>query len=152
MRRPRVFRDRSNPLENYTADEVFERYRFRPETIIYIVGILPNLQKPTGRNNPLPPLLQLLVSLRYFATGAIHLLVGDSLNISRSTAGRCIRDVAEKLFRLSSTFIKFPTGRVANDVKTSFSKIAGFYCNTLSLFYWVFQSALNYNESDWLSV
>ena len=125
VRRPRYFKDRSNPLEDLEEEEVFSRYRFRPETIYYILRLLPDLSAPTKRNSPLTPLLQLLTCLRFLATGSMHLLVGDSLNISRSTAGRCIRNVARKLYNLSVNFIRFPTGRRANEVKTSFTKIAG---------------------------
>jgi len=31
----RVFRDRLNPLEVYSEDEIFARYRFRPHSIGY---------------------------------------------------------------------------------------------------------------------
>ena len=88
IRRPRLFRDRSNPLEEYNNEELFIRYRFRRETILFLLEILPDLGAPTRRNLPVPPVLQLLITLRYLATGAIHLLVGDSVNVSRSTAGR----------------------------------------------------------------
>ena len=124
-RRPRYFRDRSNPLEDLEADEVFRRYRFRPPTIIYILQLILPLQRPTLRNCPLPPLIQLLVCLRFLATGSIHLLVGDSISISRSSAGRCIRDVAERIANLAQRFVNFPAGRQADDVKTAFARIAG---------------------------
>lgn len=126
-RRPRIFKDRSNPLEDLEPEEVFRRYRFKPPTIMFILEqIVPvQLQRPTRRNNPLPPLLQLLVCLRFLATGSMHLLVGDSLNLSRSTAGRCIRDVSDRISRIASHHIKFPVGRAADEVKTAFSKIAG---------------------------
>lgn len=125
VRRPRFFPDRSNPLEDLTEEEVFVRYRFRPITIMFIMGLLPDLSHPTKTNSPLPPLLQVLLCLRYLATGSLHLLIGDSLNISRSTAGRCIRQVAGHLAGLSKTQIIFPTGQRAQQVKTAFGKVAG---------------------------
>ena len=125
QRRPRVFRDRSNPLEDLEEDEVFERYRFSPDNIIYILRLLPNLARPTRRNHPLPPLLQLLLCLRFLATGALHLLIGDSLCVSRSSAGRCIREVARGIANLHGQFIKFPTGQAAHEVKRAMSSIAG---------------------------
>ena len=127
LRRPRVFRDRSNPLEDLEPDEVFRRYRFLPPTIIFIMSLLPDLSAPTARNMPLPPLMQLLVCLRYFATGSSHLLIADSLNISRSTAGRCIRRVAKHISRLAPRFIRFPRENDATNCKDDFSKIAGMY-------------------------
>ena len=79
----------------------------------------------TNRNAPLPPLLELLVCLRFLATGVMHLLVGYSLNLSRSTAGRCIHDVTLKIVDAPRRHIKFPSGRGAEEMKTSFGKVAG---------------------------
>lgn len=125
LRRPRVFRDRSNPLEDLEEEEIFERYRFRPETILYLIGLLPDLSRPTRRNCPLPPLLQVLLCLRFLASGAMHLLIGDSLSISRSSAGKCIREVAMLIASLRGQFIKFPTGADANEAKLALSSVAG---------------------------
>ena len=54
-RRPRLFKNRSNPLETLEEDEVFERFRFHPQTFMNLVGLLSNLAHPTKRTNPLPP-------------------------------------------------------------------------------------------------
>lgn len=124
-RRPRVFRDRSNPLEDLEPREVFERYRFFPGTIMFILSLLPNLATPTRRNNPLPPTLQLLTCLRYLATGSAQLLIADSVRISRSTAGRCIRKVAKLISRLAPRFVVFPRGNDAEKAKVDFAKVAG---------------------------
>ena len=120
-RRPRQFRGRSNPLEDLETDEVFRRYRFLPDTIMYTFReINPiDIVRTTNRNLPLPPLLQLLVCLRFLTTGAKRLLVGDSSNLSRSAAGRCIRDVTLKIVQVSRGHIKFPIGRGAEERKSS---------------------------------
>lgn len=40
--------DRQNPLENLPECEVFQRFRFRPQTILYIVALLnPFIQRDT---------------------------------------------------------------------------------------------------------
>ena len=124
-RRPRLMADRSNPLEDLDRQEVFRRYRFLPETIYYLLNLLPNLRTPTMRNSPLPPVLQLLLTLRFLATGGIHILVGDSLSVSRSTAGRCIRRVAGLLCRLARRFVKFPDRAQSQRVKEDFASVAG---------------------------
>lgn len=85
----RVIRDRLNPLEAYTDDELFERYRFRQASVVYLLNSIGGTLLESTRNNALPPMLQLFVCLRFFATGAFHKLIGDSLNISESTVGRC---------------------------------------------------------------
>jgi hypothetical protein len=41
--RPKVYRDRSNPLETMTDNELFERYRFRRPTIEFIAKPFSNI-------------------------------------------------------------------------------------------------------------
>ncbi|XP_048259000.1 putative nuclease HARBI1 [Haliotis rufescens] len=123
----RTFRDRFNPLDLYNDEELFERYRFRRCTIFFIVGLIGDeLAHPTQRSHSLPPIIQVLIFLQFVATGAFHLLVAQSFCISKATAGRCVRRVAELLCRLSSRFIAFPTGQRSHDVKRTFHAIAGF--------------------------
>ena len=78
------FSDRLNPLENYTEDELFERYRFRQATIVYLMGMIFRnlLDSKKKQTNALPSMLQLFACLRFFATGAYHKLIGDGINVS----------------------------------------------------------------------
>ncbi|KAH3853214.1 hypothetical protein DPMN_095736 [Dreissena polymorpha] len=87
----RVFADRSNPLEVLSAEEVSEMYRFRPETIHFIVGVVFNdLDTPTRRSLPVTPLLSVLTALQFFATGCHHLLLTAIHGVSRCSVGRVI--------------------------------------------------------------
>lgn len=101
----RVIRDRLNSLEAYTDDELFERYRFRQE--VYLLNLIGGTLLESTRNNALPPMLQLFVCLRFFATGAYHKLIGDSLNVSESTADRCCRSITEAILHVRKQFIVF---------------------------------------------
>ena len=74
---------------------------------------------------PLPPVLTLLVALGYLATGGIHILIGDSLNVSRATARQCIRREEVLLKRVADRFIIFPHVYEANKTKQEFFQIAG---------------------------
>ena len=124
LRRPRLFQDRSNPLEVLSEDEVIERYRFRPCSIMFIIGLI-DVATVTARSFALPPLLKLLVCLRFLATSSLHLVMADTVHISRQTAGRCIRDVANKIAGLRAQFIRFPRGEDAVKTKRDFAKITG---------------------------
>ncbi|XP_061191662.1 putative nuclease HARBI1 [Saccostrea echinata] len=94
----RRMNDRSNPLETLNEAEVFEMYRFVPETIMFIVGLIQDqLLYDSQRNNTLTPLYQVLVALRYFATGSFYITLGDTLSVSKSTAGRAVRRVTDLL-------------------------------------------------------
>ncbi|XP_056015330.1 putative nuclease HARBI1 [Ostrea edulis] len=125
--RPRVFRDRLNPFDMRTYEELYERYRFRRPTIIFLCGIIEDIViHPTRRSLALPPMVQLLVFLRFVATGAFHQLIGDSIHLSKLTAGRCIRRVASALVSLANRYIIFPTDQNATNTKRKFHNIAGF--------------------------
>ncbi|XP_062619673.1 putative nuclease HARBI1 [Saccostrea cucullata] len=125
--RPRVFRDRLNLLESLEEDEVYQRYIFRPASIVFITNGLSNtLSRDTQRNQAIPPLLQVLVFLRFIATGAHLRLVGDSLNISESSVGRIVKDVAGAIVQIFRNFINFPAGERAAKVMEGFRRIAGF--------------------------
>ena len=125
LRRPRVFRDLSNPLENLEEDEIYQRYRFSPASIYFILGgIHDRVESDTARNRAIPPLIKLLLFLRYVATGAHLRLIGDSLNVSECTAGRAVKSVAQAIVDVFMNCIKFPVGEMASRVKEGFRRIA----------------------------
>ncbi|XP_061172656.1 uncharacterized protein LOC133181987 [Saccostrea echinata] len=122
---PRVFRDRMDPL-SYSDEELFERYRFRRPTILYIHEELRfGSERETKRNMALSLILSLILCLRFLATGASQLLIGDSLHISRNAAGREIRAVTSLIIRAFRRVIIFPVGEMAHKVMEGFRKIAG---------------------------
>ena len=132
--RPLVFRDRTNPLEDMEPEEVFEIYRFKPETIPFLVEILhADLARPTRRNSALTPLIQILVALRFLATGSFYILVGEPLGIAKSTAVRAVRHVCFLLARLAQKYISFPADLSSFTCKSRFFEIAGKLINNLHI-------------------
>ena len=96
-----------DPL-GYSDEELFERYRFRRPTIIHLHEELrEGLVRDTKRNMTLSLILSLLLCLRFLATGASNLLIGDSLHISRNAAGREIQDVSSLIVRAFRHVIVF---------------------------------------------
>lgn len=67
----RYLRDLENPVEFFREDEFKIRYRFSKTTVMEVIlPIIGNrLDKVNNRGLPFPPLLQLLLSLRFYATG-----------------------------------------------------------------------------------
>ena len=52
LRRERIFRDRSNPLDKYNDDEMYERYRFTRRGILHVLDRLaPQLDRQTSRSH-----------------------------------------------------------------------------------------------------
>ncbi|XP_061190084.1 putative nuclease HARBI1 [Saccostrea echinata] len=121
----RVVKDRLNPMEVYTDDELYERFRFRRPTIVYLMTLIEHKLINTTKNQALPPLLQLLVCLRFLATGAFHKLIEDSVNVSECTVSRCCRSVTQAINDIRQNFIMFPRDQTARQTKQEFLKIAG---------------------------
>lgn len=107
--RPRIFRDRFDPLDSMQADLFFERHRFTKEVVIIMCqDVFENhLRHPTYRNNSLPVSIQVCTALRYFAQGGHLSLIGDSTHISKTSTYRCIMNVASILSNHLSKYVYF---------------------------------------------
>lgn len=125
LRRERVFRDRSNPLEIYSDPELIERFRFPQETILLLAGKLEDRITPgTARNHSVPTVLQVCVALRFYATGSFLNSVGDAVGLHKSTVSRIVYRVSSEI---SKMLPEFPTNPNAlNKLKVEFHAIAGF--------------------------
>ncbi|XP_048775293.1 putative nuclease HARBI1 [Ostrea edulis] len=72
-RKQRTFKPRINPLESMTAAELQHRFRFDQEGIEFITDLIQNDIMPlTNRNHSVPAIVQVMVALRYYATGTIR--------------------------------------------------------------------------------
>ncbi|KAH7946835.1 hypothetical protein HPB52_004960 [Rhipicephalus sanguineus] len=61
-----VLRDRQNPIEAYNDTEFLCRYRFSKQAAIRLMEMLPLHPRDSERGHPVPPLLQLLIALRFY--------------------------------------------------------------------------------------
>lgn len=69
-----------------------------------------------------------------FDLGAMHLLIVDSLSLSRSSGGRCLREDAMHITSFCGQFIKFPTGAAANEAKQALSSVSvRYHLNTIHM-------------------
>ena len=91
FRRECLFRDRVHPLQAYSEEELVKKYCFSREGILHIMGLLgeDTLNHPTARNHALPALLQVMIALNFFATGAIF----DKSIKNIRTSHKCYMDV-----------------------------------------------------------
>lgn len=78
----------------------------------------------SDRNEGLSPLNQLLVALRFYATGTFQLVIGDLFNVNQSTICRTIHRVTKAIAQLRQTYVKFPV--TAEEIH---NKMQGFYDN-----------------------
>ena len=119
IHKPRVFRDRTQPLDYMDDDELISRYRLPRECIMELIELLlaNDLQRPSMRSNALPVSTQVLVAPRFYATGDVH-------GVSQSSVSRCVTAVSTSLSGKASKYIHFPTDQ--RTVIHDFHSIAGF--------------------------
>ena len=84
----------------YRLNKLFwSRFRFGSDFFIFLVERLrEDLERQTSRNHALSPTAQVLVALRFFASGSFLEVLGDTVGLLKSTI-RTIRDVSAALIK-----------------------------------------------------
>lgn len=128
LRRERVFRDRSNPFDSFSDTEFRMRYRLSKNCTNNLINdIRIHIDPPTHRSNAASAEQQVLIFLRFLATGQFYNTVGDLHGFSSSTVCRIIRRLSNTIASLHDEYIKMPQTQEETDrAKRTFFDIAGF--------------------------
>ncbi|XP_030749561.1 putative nuclease HARBI1 [Sitophilus oryzae] len=97
--------DAENPIEFYEDQAFCYRYRFSKT---FVLNVLLPLVANSLDSEPVSPLIQLLTSLRYYATGDFQLVNGDLRGISRESVSLIIKNVSEGIARHLRDYIQHP--------------------------------------------
>lgn len=126
--RERIFRDIDNPLDYLNDDAVVSKYRLSRPLIINLCNMFGDrLQRPTARSRALPVSLQVMVALRFYATGSFQAVIGDVHNISRASVSRVISDMNQCLVQISRENICMPVDHQRlSKLMLDFSRISKF--------------------------
>ena len=109
-RRRRTVNIWRDPLEQLSNSELIDRYRLDRQSIQELSHeIEPYLTVSNYRGRSLPLSLQVLITLRYLATGDMQRSVGDTVNVAQSTVSRTISSVTKAISRISSSHISMPS-------------------------------------------
>ncbi|KAJ8915524.1 hypothetical protein NQ315_012405 [Exocentrus adspersus] len=123
IERPRVFREREDQYEKYNYQEFRDRFRISKETVNWIIELIGNnIEKISMRRNTLSVVDQVLITLRFYATGSFQILIGDDNDVHKTTVCRVIKKVSCEIARLCPHFIKM--SQTKNEV---IAVKAGFY-------------------------
>ena len=107
-RNPKTFRE-NHYFDGMNDRELRERYNFGRYTIEVITRLVEDtLWRKTQRNHALSPRTQVLITLRYLATGKLMQTVGDTLGFDKSTVSRVVNTVVDAIFQLKNHFIQWP--------------------------------------------
>jgi len=126
--RERRFRQQEFSLDEFSDEELRSRYRFGSQSIEYLTEIIgDDLQRQTKRNHAITPTLQILVALRFLASGSFLQVIDDTFGLPKSTVSRIVTDVTLALAHKQSEFIVWPSDPVEmHEVKRGFFDKGGF--------------------------
>ena len=121
IHRNRIFRDRTHPLEVFSDTKVFKKFRFHRQAIQDLVdSVSDDLEYVLPRKGSLPPVLQVLLTLRYYATGAFQDVIADLIGVSQPTVCRTVLRVTDAFHRQIGQWVRMPTRREAQRNKQKF--------------------------------
>ncbi|KAJ3662506.1 hypothetical protein Zmor_006851 [Zophobas morio] len=125
----RYIRDGQDPFEYYHEEQFQMRFYFSNRVVrnTLLPLIRHSLEKINNRGLPVPSVLQLLLTLRFYATGNFQMVDGDLRGISQVTTSLTIKRVSIAIAEHLQEFIHFPNtpnGQRANIM--AFHNIRGF--------------------------
>ena len=116
-------------MEALSGAEVYQRYCFRPETIMNIVGIVQDdIVRPTQRSCALPPVIMVLAALRFLACGSFYQVVSDTIRLSKTSIWKAVHEVTGRLARqdVVRRFVRLGDDlNQVNATKAKFHQLAG---------------------------
>ena len=108
-RKTRVYKQRFKGLEEWNDGELYDRFRFDRDGILYITDVIrSDLDSKNNRGLPLSPEHQVMATLRYLASNDLQIGVGDDFGISQQAISTSVAKVLDALLRHKDEFIQFP--------------------------------------------
>jgi nuclease HARBI1 len=118
-------RERLDPFQVYNAEEFRRRFHLRKELVRWLIQRLnASLKRQYDSKRGLTVSDQVLIALRFYATGSFQIVCGDTIHVSQASISRCIMAVTKALLSLRETVIQFPDD--LNVVKKAFYEINAF--------------------------
>ena len=119
--------NRRNDFQELSDQKFIERYRLSKAVVVKVLQEIENrLTYNTNRNLPLSPMQQLLIALRFYATGTFQITIGDISVASKATVCRIVHKVSAAIAALRPRYIVFPQGEERLAVIQKFYNIAHF--------------------------
>ncbi|XP_024878468.1 putative nuclease HARBI1 [Temnothorax curvispinosus] len=100
---------RINYFEELDENAFIDRFRLSKQSVTMLLNrIHHQLEHFTNWNYAISPMIQLLVALRFYATGSFFITVGDFCGRSKVSAHTIVHRVSPAIATLSEDFIRFP--------------------------------------------
>ena len=110
QRTPRRKFERLDPFEYYDDAKFVDRFRFSKEEMRRLEGLIRHRVEDIQVNwdNNITLMEQLLVTMRYLATGCFQRITADFVCVGTTSANRIIHRICAKIASLHKDYIKFP--------------------------------------------
>lgn len=103
-----VHKQRLNPFELYKEDEFIRRYRFSKRGVRDLCDLLRRDLQHDTRGDPLSVEIQVLLTLRFYATGSFKKVIADLFGVSESVVCVTIHRVSRAIASHKSHYICMP--------------------------------------------
>ena len=101
-----------HPSSIYEDHELHNFFRFGNDSLNYFEDLFtPKLERETKRSHALPVRIQILICLRFLASGAMYSDIATQFGVHKSTVSRVVDDVVECFIDLKDEVIVFPQER-----------------------------------------
>jgi len=123
-----IIRPRNNLLSKLNDKEFKNRFRMNKHSFRHLVNLLEGIEDDprTKLNNPISKDNQVLIALRFYATGSFQINIGDHFNVSQPSVSRIVSNVTKHIASLRPIFINMPqTDIEKQQVALPFFELAG---------------------------
>lgn len=112
---------RFDPFQFYDDREFLQRFRFSKDEMRRLDALIRDKFDMSDRGHNVTPLQQLLVTMRFLATGCFQRVCADFMGVSTSSANRIIHRVCNMIAAMHKDFINFPqTDEEIRETKVGF--------------------------------
>ena len=117
--KPRVVKDRTDPLTLIAPDQAKRKYKLWPEVLYKLCDELASFLE---RKTALPVIHQVLAALRFYTYGTYLEVTGDTLNLSKSSECICVHKVSRLLSspNMLAKYLMWPHLRDLPSIKEAF--------------------------------
>ncbi|XP_034944757.1 putative nuclease HARBI1 [Chelonus insularis] len=106
VRRSRIIRPRMNWFDTFDDEDFVQRFRLtKAMTREVFEQIEARITPDSPLNNAIPPMIQMLVAMRFLATGSFYITIGDFTGISKTSVWRIVHRVSEAIAGLRERYI-----------------------------------------------
>ncbi|XP_063894763.1 putative nuclease HARBI1 [Helicoverpa armigera] len=112
QRKDRVVKGRPDNFNTWDDREFWRRFRLKKQTVELLLSLIQDkIEHNTERNQCVPPMHQLLLALRFYATGTFYVTIGDFGGLHNSTICKIVKRVTKAIATLRPNFVNLPENR-----------------------------------------